>query len=152
MNTETGGLIVGLTNQSCMCQQVNYMPRIDLSSIYWHSAVYVTLCSLGERSTNWATRATQMVGVRIYNTTQHNTKANSNHCAMAQYTITLTHCNWWAINPFFFLLHSRAWCARHSISGILCVSFQPVCRGSHSSFTVIHKCTKFHCFIVEDPA
>ena len=84
--------------KSCMCQ-VNYMPRIDLSSIYWHSAVYVTLCSLGERSTNWATRATQMVGVRIYNTTQHNTKANSNHCAMAQYTITLTHCNWWAINP-----------------------------------------------------
>ena len=29
------------------------------------------LCSLGERSTNLATVATQLVGVRIYNTTQH---------------------------------------------------------------------------------
>ena len=52
-----------------------------------------TLCSLlGEHSTNRATRATQLVGVRIYNTMyvyiQHKTNVASNRCAMAQYTLT----------------------------------------------------------------
>ena len=36
----------------------------------WVGFEPTTLCSLGECSTNWATKATQPVGVQIYNTTQ----------------------------------------------------------------------------------
>ena len=37
-----------------------------------------------------ATRATQLVGVQIYNRIQHKTRETSNHCAMAQYTLILS--------------------------------------------------------------
>ena len=37
----------------------------------WVGFEPTTLCSLGERSSNSATRETQLVGVRIYNTAQH---------------------------------------------------------------------------------
>ena len=61
--------------------------RAALGGIHTHDTL-----RLGERSTNSATtRATQLVGVRIYNTTQQ--KKTSNHCAMAQYTLTQYVCS-----------------------------------------------------------
>ena len=64
-------------------------PRTALKEeLPWVGFEPTTLGSLGERSTNLATRATQLVGVRIYNTTQHNTKA---HLKPLCYSIVHSH-------------------------------------------------------------
>ena len=76
-------------HRKAKAQQTNQLHPGQLffnKELPWVGFEPTTLCSLGERSTNWATRATQLVGVRIYNTRQ-----TSNHCAMAQYTLTYIH-------------------------------------------------------------
>ena len=70
-----------------------------------------TLCSLGERSTNWATR---LVGVRIYNTTQYKTEEESSLVSLRRdpslgtsliswvpYELTTINLNIWNSDEFF---------------------------------------------------
>ena len=74
-------------------KQVNYTQD---SSFFWNKRRRAALGGIrthdtlqsGEGSTNWATRETLLVEVRIYNTTQHNTTQGKPQTTAPWYTLT----------------------------------------------------------------